>query len=114
MSFLIRFYQGKPHAVAHYVHRVNGIEGALCSQVPQPAVGTQSRHGDWVLLETLPPNVRICQICKKIKHKLDNPLPERVEQELEMLARWDPKAAAFQRKKMEAHYRQQQLKKSGR
>ena len=114
MSYLIRFYQEKPHSVAHYVHRVNGIEGALCSQIPEPAVGTQSQQGEWVSLESLPPKVRICQICQKVKHKLDNPLPERVEQELAMLARWDPKAAALQREKMEAHYRQQQLKKSGR
>ena len=114
MSYLIRFYQGKPHLVAHHVHKVNGIEGALCSQVPQPAVGTQSRHGDWVTLETLPPKVRICQICQKVRHKLDNPLPERVERELEMFARWDPKAAALQREKMEAYYRQQRMRKSKR
>lgn len=102
MSYLIRFHQGKPHHVAHYVHAINGIEGALCSQVPEPAVGTQSQQGDWVSLETLSPKVHICQICQKVKHKLDNPLPERVEQELKMPARWDPKAAALQREKMEA------------
>lgn len=114
MSFLIRIYQGKPHQVAHRTHTVNGVEGAQCSQTPKPAVGDQSRSGDWRLVETLPPQVRICRVCERIKQKLDNPLPARVEHELEMMARWDPRAAAFQREKMLTFYREQQLKRRSR
>ena len=109
MSFLIRVYQGKAHQIAHYVHEINGVTGALCSSTPKPAVGDQSRNGQWSLLETLPPNVKLCLVCQKRKHKLDNPLPERVERELEMLAQWDPKAAAVQREKMLEIYRKKQL-----
>ena len=83
--------------------------GALCSSTPKPAAGDQSRNGQWELLETLPPAVKICQICQRRKHKLDNPLPERVERELKMLARWDAKAAALQREKMMVFYRKKQL-----
>lgn len=105
MSYLIRVYQGKAHQIAHYVHEVNGVTGALCSQTPKPAVGDQSRNGQWTLLETLPPKVKLCQVCQKRKNKLDNPLPERVERELEMMAQWDPQAAAIQREKMLDVYR---------
>ena len=111
MTFLIRIYQGQPHHVAHRVHRVNGVEGALCSQTPKPAVGDRSQSGVWQLVETLPPKVRICRVCDRIKQKLDNPLPARVEQELEMMARWDARAAAFQREKMLVFYRERQLKR---
>jgi hypothetical protein len=108
MSYLIRFYRKTPHTVAHHVHEIDGVTGALCSQTPKPAVGQQSRSGEWELLETLPPKVRLCHVCQIIKHKLDNPLPDRVERELKMLARWDPRAAAIQREKMIAFYRQKQ------
>lgn len=109
MSYLIRIYQGKAHRIAHHVHQVDGVTGALCSSTPKPAEGDQSNTGQWQLLETLPSNVNICQICQRIKHKLDNPLPPRVERELEMLARWDTKAAAMQREKMLDFYRKKQL-----
>ena len=105
MGYLVRFRLGKPHIVAHHVHKIAGIEGAFCSNTPAPAVGDQSQSGNWELVETLPPQVRICRICAKIKHKLDNPLPPRVESELEKLALWDPRAAAIQREKMLAFYR---------
>lgn len=114
MTFLIRIYQGKLHQVAHRTHTVNGVEGAQCSPTPKPAVGDRSRGGEWQLVETLPPQVRICRVCERIKQKLDNPLPARVEHELEMMARWDPRAAAFQREKMLAFYRDQQLKRRSR
>lgn len=110
MSYLVRFYQGQPHRVAHRVHQVNGVEGALCSQTPRPATGDQTRSGEWELVETLPPGVRLCRVCQKIQHKLDNPLPLRVENELERLAFWDPRAAALQRQKMLAYYRDKQLR----
>jgi hypothetical protein len=106
VSYLIRFDQGKPHTIAHYIHEIEGVLGALCSQTPKPAVGDQSRSGTWQRLETLPAQVRLCTICQKVQHKLDNPLPKRVEQELLLLARWDPQAAALQREKMMAQYRQ--------
>lgn len=109
MSYLVRFYQRKPHRVAHYVHEVHHVTGALCSQTPTPAVGDMSRNGEWELLETLPPDVKICRICQHLKHKLDNPLPERVERELAMLARWDSRAAEIQRQKMVNFYRQKQV-----
>jgi hypothetical protein len=112
MQYLVRFYQGKPHVIAHLVHRVDGIEGALCSHIPNPAAGEQSRNGRWDLTELLPPDVRICHVCQKLKRKLDNPLPARVEAELEKLALWDVRAADLQRQKMLAHYRQQQLQKA--
>ena len=109
MSYLVRFYRETPHPIAHYVHKIDGVTGALCSQTPKPAVGQQSRNGVWELLEALPADVRLCQVCQKIKHKLDNPLPDRVERELKLLALWDPRAAAIQREKMVAFYRQKQL-----
>jgi hypothetical protein len=73
-------------------------------------VGDQSLKGTWQRLEVLPPQVRLCTVCQKAQHKLDNPLPARVEQELLLLARWDVKAADLQREKMMAHYRQRQPK----
>jgi hypothetical protein len=109
MSYLVRFYQRKPHPIAHRVHQIDGVTGALCSKTPKPAVGDRTRSGEWELLEALPPEVRICHICQRIKQKLDNPLPERVEQDLEKLAFWDPRAAAIQREKMIAFYRQKQF-----
>lgn len=109
MSYLVRFYQQKPHPIAHRVHQIDGVTGALCSQTPKPTAGDRTRSGEWELVETLPPGVRICHICQRIKQKLDNPLPERVERDLEKLAFWDPRAAAIQREKMIAFYRQKQL-----
>ena len=108
MAYLIRFYQGQPHRVAHYVHEVNGVVGALCSRKPKPAVGDQPRSGRWEMVSALPPGVGVCLICQKRKQKLDNPLPARVERELELLARWDVRAADLQREKMLATYRQKQ------
>lgn len=111
MSYLVRFDQDKPHHVAHLVHTINGVEGALCSHTPQPAAGDQSRNGVWELVETLPPDVRLCHVCQKIQHKLDNPLPLRVEKELAQLAFWDARAAERQRLKMLAFYREKQLRR---
>ncbi len=108
MSYLVRFYQQQPHPIAHRVHKINGVESALCSQMPRPAAGDMTRNGRWELRETLPPNVRICHICQRIKQKLDNPLPARVERELEKLAQWDTRAAALQRQKMLIYYRSKQ------
>ena len=112
MSYLVRFYQRKPHPIAHRVHQIDGVTGALCSQTPKPAVGDRTRSGEWELLETLPPEVRICHICQRIKQKLDNPLPERVERDLAKLAQWDPRAAVLQRQKMLAYYRAKQLQRT--
>ena len=114
MAYLIRIYQGKPHQVAHLIHSVNGVQGALCSPTPKPAVGDRSRSGLWEIVETVPPGVRVCRVCQRIKQKLDNPLPARVERELEMLARWDTRAAALQREKMLDHYRKLQLQRTTR
>ena len=111
MSYLVRVYQRKLHAIAHRVHQIDGVTGALCSQTPKPAVGDLTRSGEWELIEALPPDVRICHICQRIKQKLDNPLPERVERDLERLAFWDPRAAALQRQKMLAYYRAKQFKR---
>lgn len=106
MDYLVRFRQGNLHNVAHYVHQKQGVTGALCSQVPKPAVGDQTQSGQWELISALPPGVKICLVCQKRKQKLANPLPARVERDLEKLARWDVRAAAFQREKLLAHYRQ--------
>ncbi len=106
MTYLVRFHRGKPHLVSHHVHKVKGVTGALCSPVPKPADGDETQNGRWELLENLPPGVRVCHICQKIKHRLDNPLPVRVQRELEKLALWDEQAAALQRQKMLAYYRQ--------
>ena len=103
MKYLVRFCMGKPHTVAHHVHKVKGVTGALCSQTPKPAVGGRSQNGVWDMTENLPPNVRIYFLCQK--RKLDNPIPERVERELAKLALWDPRAAAIQRQKMLDYYR---------
>ena len=69
--------------MVHHVHTVNGVTGALCSPAAKPAAGDETLSGHWELLENLPPKVRICLICQKLKQKLDNPIPERVERELE-------------------------------
>ncbi len=111
MEYLVRFNLGKPHVVAHYIHKVKGMTGALCSQTPKPAVGTRSQNGVWEITENLPSNVRICFICQKRKQKLDNPIPERVERELEKLALWDSRAAAIQRQKMLDYYRRKNMPK---
>lgn len=100
MAYLVRFRWRKPHEIAHYMHKLNGIEGALCSSTPAPAVGDENKGGRWELLENLPPNVRLCHLCQKRKLKLENPLPERLERELAKLALWDPQAAERQRQKM--------------
>jgi hypothetical protein len=110
MSYLIRFDQGQPNPIAHLLHEINGVTGALCSQTPKPAVGDESQKGKWQRLEALPAKVRLCTVCQKIRHKLNNPLPERVEQELALMAKWDEKAAARQREKMLAHYRRESEK----
>lgn len=107
-DYLIRLNGRKPHTIAHLIHTVDGVTGALCSHTPQPAVGDSTTSGQWELLGNLPPSVRICHVCQKIQHKLDNPLPPRVESDLEKLARWDPRAAAIQREKMLAFYRDKQ------
>ena len=112
MAYLVRFRWRKPHEIAHYVHKVNGVEGALCSATPAPAVGDQNQGGRWELLENLPPHVRLCHLCQKRKQKLENPLPERVERELEKLARWDARAADLQRQKMLDYYRHRQKRRS--
>ncbi len=106
MSYLIRLQQGKTHDIAHYIHEMDGVSGALCSRKPKPAVGDQTLNGIWITVDELPPAVQICRACQRMQHKLDNPLPERVEQDLEKLARWDPQAANRQREKMMDIYRQ--------
>jgi hypothetical protein len=103
---------GKPHQVVHHVHTVNGVTGALCSPAAKPAEGDETLSGYWELLENLPPKVRICLICQKLKQKLDNPIPERVERELEKLALWDARAADLQRQKMLDYYRHRQKVRS--
>ncbi len=113
MSYLVRFRAGKPHFVAHRVHEIDGVVGALCSKVPKPAEGDHPQSGEWRLVDKLPADVRICQHCQKIQHKLDNPLPARVERDLEKLALWDPRAAALQREKMLQYYRQKQAQRGG-
>jgi len=112
MEFLIRFRRSKPHQVVHHVHTVNGVTGALCSPAAKPADGDKTQSGRWELLENLPPDVRICHICQKLKQKLDNPIPERVERELEKLALWDARAADLQRQKMLDYYRHRQKVRS--
>ncbi|MBK7895542.1 MAG: hypothetical protein IPJ90_11830 [Anaerolineaceae bacterium] len=74
-------------------------------------MGTKTREGAGELLENLPPNVRLCHLCQKRKQKLENPLPERVERELEKLALWDPQAAERQRQKMLVLYQAKQTGK---
>ena len=108
MEYLVRLRRGKTHSIVHHVHTVNGVTGALCSPTPKPAAGDESLNGKWELLENLPPKARLCRVCQKLKQKLDNPLPERVEQELEKLARWDKRAADLQREKLLIYYRRQQ------
>lgn len=100
MAYLVRFHRRKPHEIAHYIYTLKGVEGALCSSTPAPAVGDENKGGRWELLENLPPNVRLCHLCQKRKQKLENPLPERLERELAKLALWDPQAADRQRQKM--------------
>lgn len=108
MAYLVRFQRDKPHQVVHHVHTVNGVTGALCSPAAKPADGDETQSGRWELLENLPPDVRVCHICQKLKQKLDNPIPERVERELEKLALWDARAANLQRQKMLDYYRHRQ------
>lgn len=105
MDYLVRFDKGKLHQIAHFVHEVDGITGALCSPQPKPVAGEQTQSGRWELVTAIPPTIKLCLVCQKRKQKLDNPLPARVEKELEMLARLDSRAAAFQREKMLAQYR---------
>lgn len=106
MSYLVRFDRGRPHHIAHRLHEVQGVAGALCSQIPTPAVGQTSRSGRWEVLEMLPEEVRICHVCAKIQQKLENPLPARAEEELRRLALWDPAAAERQRQRLLAYYRE--------
>lgn len=105
MEYLVRSRWRKFHDVAHYVHKVNGVVGALCSSTPSPAVGDINQGGRWELLENLPPNIRLCHLCQKRKQKLENPLPDRMERELQKLALWDQQAAERQRQKMLAIYK---------
>jgi hypothetical protein len=112
MEYLVRYRGGKPHQVVHHVHTVNGVTGALCSPAAKPAEGDETLSGHWELLENLPPKVRICLICQKLKQKLDNPIPGRVERELEKLALWDKRAADLQRQKMLDTYRRKQTVRS--
>ncbi len=112
MEFLIRLRRGKVHPIVHHVHTVNKVMGVLCSPIPTPAEGDETLNGRWALLENLPPKVRICRICQKLKQKLDNPIPERVERELEKLALWDKRAAELQRQKMLGFYRRKQTRRS--
>jgi hypothetical protein len=109
MDYLVRIRLNKLHTIAHYVHEIDGVTGALCSQQPKPAVGDRTQGGEWELVDALPKGVRVCLVCQQRKEKIDNPLPARMEKELEKLALWDPKAAAFQREKMLAHYRKEQM-----
>ncbi|MBE2225184.1 MAG: hypothetical protein IAF02_26840 [Anaerolineae bacterium] len=109
MDYLVRIRLSKPHTIAHYVHELDGVVGALCSQQPKPAVGDHTQGGEWELVSALPEGVRICLVCQKRKEKIDNPLPARMEKELERLALWDPRAAARQREKMLAHYRKKEM-----
>ena len=105
MEYLVRLRRGQVHPIVHHVHTVNGVTGALCSPTATPAAGDETLNGRWELLENLPPKVRLCRICQKLKQKLDNPIPERVERELEKLAQWDKRAADLQRQKMLDVYR---------
>lgn len=105
MDYLVRIRLSKPHIIAHFIHEVDGVAGALCSKKPKPAVGDQTQSGTWELVSALPRDVRVCVVCQKRKEKIDNPIPARVEKELERLALWDPRAAEIQREKMLAHYR---------
>ena len=104
MDYLVRFDKGKLHQIAHFVHEVDGITGALCSPQPKPVAGEPTQSGRWALVTAIPPTIKLCLVCQKRKQKLDNPLPARVEKELELLARLDPRAAAFQREKMLTQY----------
>jgi hypothetical protein len=108
MEYLIRLRRGNVHPIVHHVHKINGVTGALCSPTPTPAEGDETLNGRWELLENLPPKVRICRVCQRLKQKLDNPIPERVERELEKLALWDARAANLQRQKMLDYYRHRQ------
>ena len=108
MDYLIRIRLSQPHIIAHFVHEVNGVMGALCSKKPKPAVGDKTQSGEWELVSALPRGVRVCLVCQKRKEKIDNPIPARVEKELARLALWDPRAAEIQREKMLAHYRKKQ------
>ncbi|MAT98683.1 MAG: hypothetical protein CL608_16190 [Anaerolineaceae bacterium] len=112
MEYLVRLRRGKVHLIVHHVHTVNGVTGALCSPTPKPSEGDKTLNGRWELLENLPPKVRICRVCQRLKQKLDNPIPERVERELEKLALWDKRAAALQRQKMLVTYRRQLTQRS--
>lgn len=105
MDYLVRIRLSKPHVIAHFVHEINDVTGALCSKIPKPSVGDQTQGGTWELVSALPPGVRVCLVCQKRKEKLDNPIPARVEKELELLARWDARAADIQREKMLVYYR---------
>ena len=107
MDYLVRIQQSKPHVIPHFVHEINDAAGALCSKKPKPAAGDQTQGGTWELVSALPPNVRVCLVCQKRKEKIDNPIPTRVEKELEKLAQWDPRAADIQREKMLMYYRKQ-------
>lgn len=51
------------------------------------------------------PNIRLCHLCQKRKQQMENPLPERMERELQKLALWDQPSAERQRQKMLAIYK---------
>lgn len=104
MPFLVRFAGDTPHNVAHHTHEINNKIGALCSSSPYPAVGEQSQKGEWRFVDDLPQEVVLCKNCYRAKAKKENPLPARVQRELELLAKWDPKAAARQKERMMVKY----------
>lgn len=108
MSYLVRAHPRKQHPIAHRANKIDGTTGALCSQQGKPSAGDWSKQGEWQLVDALPPGVRLCHRCQRIQQKIDDPLPKRVKQELEMLARWDARAASIQRAKMIARYRPKQ------
>ncbi len=104
MPFLVRFAGDVPHKIAHHTHKVNDKKGALCSSVPKPAEGEFSQKGGWQIVKKLPDGVNLCKNCVRAQAKKENPLPARVERELALLGKWDPKAAERQRQKMLEKY----------
>ncbi|MEM7332943.1 MAG: hypothetical protein AAF490_12720 [Chloroflexota bacterium] len=105
MPFLVRFAGDVPHKIAHHTHKVKKKVGALCSSIPRPAEGEFSQKGGWQLVDKLPEGVGLCKNCLRAQIRKKNPLPARVERDLALLAKWDPKAAERQREKMLEKYR---------
>lgn len=105
MNYLVRYSGDKPNNIAHRVHTVKQTSGALCSTKAKPHAGEWSQKGEWQLVEALPAGVRLCKNCEQAHYRQQNPLPARVERELELLAKWDTRAAAIQRQRMLEKYR---------